>query len=220
MRGGQRNFSGRWPLGTGDANQPKEVDRTCRQTPIRGEIFRLAHAGLDRHGFARAAIRVLRRAVPFDGAAVVWFDPATSLPVDSWIDDSLTEIDLDEADVDQFRQLAASGRRAASVSKTNGGTRELRAVCVSESGMWGAIALHRERGAGHFTVRDVNLLASLSGGFADVQRLRLEGDPRRTPATAIPACCSSARTASSWPTTPRLSGSTSWVTPRRGCRSS
>ena len=140
---------------------------------IRGEIIRLADAGLDRHGFARAAMRVLRRAVPFDGAAVVWFDPATALPVDTWIDEAPSH--LTEADVNQFRELAASGRRADSIS--DGGKRELRAVCVSEAGMWGAIALHRERGASHFTVRDENLLASLSGGFTDVQRVRLEGDP-------------------------------------------
>jgi DNA-binding CsgD family transcriptional regulator len=168
---------------------------------IRGEIVRLAQVGLDRHEFARHAARVLRRAVPFDGLAVVWFDPATALPVDKWLDSSLTsragsplaEIELHEANVNEFRQLAASGRRAARMSESTGGNLdrsrryrelmrprgfgdELRAVCVGDSGLWGAIVMHRERGAPNFTARDVDLLASLSDGFEEVQRVRLERD--------------------------------------------
>jgi DNA-binding NarL/FixJ family response regulator len=166
---------------------------------IRDEIVRLAHVGLDFHGYARAAADMLRRAVPFDGAAAFAFDPATALPVDKWIDNSLTagggsrlaEIKLHEADVKKFRQLAASGLRAARMSEASGGNLdrsrghpeltgpygdELRAMCVGDSGMWGAIVLHRERGAPNFTARDVDLLASLTGGFAEVQRARFERD--------------------------------------------
>jgi DNA-binding NarL/FixJ family response regulator len=149
---------------------------------ILGEIARIAHADLDRHGFARDAMRVLRRAVPFDGVAVVWFDPASALPVDTWIDNSL----IGDADVDTFRQLAASGRRAARLSDATGGNLdggrhrgrgdELWAVCVGDSGMWGAIVIHRERGAANFTASDVDLLASLAGGFDEVQRVRLGRD--------------------------------------------
>jgi DNA-binding NarL/FixJ family response regulator len=163
---------------------------------IRGEMLRLAHVGLDFHGLARAGVRVLRRAVAFDAVAVMGFDPTTALPVDKWIDNSLTgsagsrmaEIELDEADIDAFRQLAASGRRAASMSEATRGNLdrcrrhrdrfgdELRAVCVGESGMWGAILMRRERGAPNFTTRDVDLLASIAGGYAEVQRVRLERD--------------------------------------------
>jgi DNA-binding NarL/FixJ family response regulator len=169
---------------------------------IRGEIVRLAHGGLDLHEFARDAARVLRRAVPFDGVAVVAFDPATALPVDKWIDNSLTgsagsrlaEIQLHEPDVNKFRQLAASGRRAASMSGATGGNLdrsrryrellrphgfgdELRAVCVGDSGTWGAIVMHRERGARNFAARDVDVLASLSGAFAQgLQRVSLQRD--------------------------------------------
>jgi hypothetical protein len=42
---------------------------------IRGEILRLADRDLDRYDFAREAARLLRRAVPFDAMAGVWFDP-------------------------------------------------------------------------------------------------------------------------------------------------
>jgi hypothetical protein len=168
---------------------------------IRDEIFRVAERGLDRHEFAREATRVLRRAVPFDGVAVVWFDPATALLVDKWVDSSLTgsagsrlaEIELHEAEVDKFMQLAASGRRAARLSEATGGRLEgsrrngelprphgfgdeLRAVCVGDSGMWSAIVMYRERGAPNFTARDVDLLASLTGGYEEAQRVRLERD--------------------------------------------
>jgi hypothetical protein len=47
---------------------------------IRGEILRLADRDLDRYDFVREVVRVLRRAVPFDAMAGVWFDPETELP--------------------------------------------------------------------------------------------------------------------------------------------
>jgi DNA-binding NarL/FixJ family response regulator len=169
---------------------------------IRGEIVRLAHVDLDLQEFARGAMRALRRAVSFDGAAVVAFDPATALPVDKWIDNSLTgsagarlaEIELHEPDVNKFRQLAVSGPRAASLSQATGGklTRslrhrellrprglgdELRTVCVSDSGTWGALVLHRESGAPDFAAKDVALLESLSASFAEaLQRVSLKLD--------------------------------------------
>jgi hypothetical protein len=95
---------------------------------IRGEILRLADRDLDRYDFAREGARVLRRAVPFDAIAGVWFDPETGLPVDEWIDNSLAggagcrlpAIEIREADVGEFRQLAASGRPAARMSEATG----------------------------------------------------------------------------------------------------
>jgi DNA-binding CsgD family transcriptional regulator len=155
---------------------------------IRDEIVRLAQVGPDRHEFARDAARVLRRAVPFDGVAAIWFDPVTALPVDRWVDNSprgsagsrLAEIELHDADVDEFKELAASGRRAARSPRAFGD--ELRAVCVGDSGMWGAIVMVRDRGAPSFTAREVDLLAALSRGFEEVQRARLERDLSADPA--------------------------------------
>jgi DNA-binding NarL/FixJ family response regulator len=134
---------------------------------LRDELVRVANCGLSRDEFARDATRVLRRAVPFDGVSAIWFDPATGLPVDTWMDDGA---ELQEEDVAELRQLAASGRRAASTGD------RLRAVRLSESGMWGAIVLRRDPGAPSFTTREVDLLASLSGGCAEMQRTRLERD--------------------------------------------
>ena len=162
---------------------------------IRGEIHRLADRDLDRYVFAREGARVLRRAVPFDAIAGVWFDPETGLPVDEWIDNSLAggagsrlpEIGLHETDITAFRQLAASGRPAASMSEATGGTLdrsrrprglgdELRSVYFGDSGVWCGYVLYRERGAPDFAAREVDLIASLSGGRPDLQRVRLRQD--------------------------------------------
>jgi DNA-binding CsgD family transcriptional regulator len=167
---------------------------------IHGEIVRLAHAGLDLPEFASNAARVLRRAVPFDGVAIVAFDPATALPVAKWTDNSLTgsagmrlaDIELHEPDVNKMTELSITGRRAASLSAATAGRLdrsrryrelmrphgfgdELRAVCVGGSETWGAIVMHRERGAPDFAPRDVELLASLSGEFAEaLQRVSVQ----------------------------------------------
>jgi DNA-binding CsgD family transcriptional regulator len=173
---------------------------------IRGEIVRLAHSGLDLQEFARDAARVLHRAVPFDGVAVVALDPATALPVDKWIDNSITgsdgarlaDIELHEPDLNKFSDMAASGRRAAGLSVATGGRLdrsrryrellrpygfgdELRTACVGGSGTWGAIVMHREIGASDFAPGEVDLLASLSTEFAEaLQRVSLGRQPRAT----------------------------------------
>lgn len=159
---------------------------------VRGEILRLADRDLDRYDFAREAARVLRRAVPFDAMAGVWFDPETGLPVDEWIDNSLAggagsrlpEIGLDETDITAFRQLAASGRPAASMSggalargrRPRGLGDELRSVYFGDSGVWCGFVMYRERGAPDFARREVDLIASLTGGCPDLQRARLQRD--------------------------------------------
>jgi DNA-binding CsgD family transcriptional regulator len=158
---------------------------------IHGEFVRLARAGLARHEYARAATRVLRRAVAFDAVATVWFDPAAALPVDKWIDDSMldgagmhrAEIELDTADIGKFTALAASGRRAARLSDaTDGQPRpsgvgdELRVVDLGDSGVRGGFVLYRAQGAPPFTTRDVNLLTSLRGECGEAQRVSLEQD--------------------------------------------
>jgi DNA-binding CsgD family transcriptional regulator len=140
-------------------------------TSIRGEIIRLADRGLDFHELAPAATRVLRRAVPFDGVAIVAFDPATALPVDRWIDDAG---ELADADMAKFRELAAERRRAEHLGH------RLWAVCVGESGLWGGIVLQRDSSV--FAAREVNLLAVLTGAFPEAQRGRLEQD---VPAAAV-----------------------------------
>jgi hypothetical protein len=56
---------------------------------IAGEIFRLAHAGLDLDEFGRRSARALGRAVPFDGVAMIAFDPVTAPPTGEWAENAL-----------------------------------------------------------------------------------------------------------------------------------
>ena len=166
---------------------------TLAPAALHGEFVRLATCWSGLHEYARAGVRVLRRAVAFDAMAAVWFDPTAALPVDNWIDDSmiddaglhLAEIELDAADIDKFRELGASGRRAARLSEApDGGDRErprgvgdeLRVVDFGDSGLRGGFVLYRRQGAPDFTARDVNVLASLKGECAEAQRVRLEQD--------------------------------------------
>src|ERR1700754_3234196 len=159
---------------------------------IRGEILCLAERDLDRYDFAREAARLLRRVVPFDAMAGVWFDPETGLPVDEWIDTPLAggagsrlpEIGLHETDITAFRELAASGRPAARVSsgtldrgrRPRGLGDELRSVYFADSGMWCGYVMYRERGAPDFARWEVELVASLNRGRSDLQRARLQQD--------------------------------------------
>jgi DNA-binding CsgD family transcriptional regulator len=162
---------------------------------IRSEILRLADRDLDRYDFIREGARILRRAVPFDAMAGVWFDPETGLPVDEWIDNSLAggagsrlpDIRLDETDVAAFRQLAASGRPAASMSEAGGGLLdrgrlprglgdELRSVNLRDAGLWCGYVLYRERGAPDFSRREVELIASLNRGCRELHPVRLQRD--------------------------------------------
>jgi DNA-binding CsgD family transcriptional regulator len=174
---------------------------TLTPNAIHGEFVRLAQTGLTIHEYARAAVRVLRRAVAFDAVAAVWFDPTAELVVDRWVDDgliddaglNLAEIERDVADIDKFMVLAASGRRAARLSEATDGELdgdrghrepprprgvgdELRVVDRGDSGLRAGFVLYRRQGAPHFTARDVNVLASLAGECAEAQRVRLEQD--------------------------------------------
>ena len=168
----------------------------------RGAIVRLAHAGLGLQEFAGRAAHVISRAVPFDGVAIVATDPATGIPTGKWVDNGITgsagmrvmEIELNERDVNTLPELVGSGRLAGSMSEATGGDLdrsprhrevmrphgfgdELRLACVRGSHMWGVIALHRELGSPDFAASEVDLLATLSGAFAEAfQRTGLHRD--------------------------------------------
>ena len=94
------------------------------------------------------------------------------------------EIEIREADVNKFTDLARAGGGAASLSavtegvldrslrhrelrRPNGFGDELRAALVDESGTWGAIVLLREAGTANFTPAEERVVASLSATLAD-----------------------------------------------------
>ena len=171
---------------------------------LRGAIVRLAHTGPGLQEFAPRAARVLQRAVPFDGVAIVATDPATAIPTGKWVENSITgdegvrlmEIELYEPDVNKMSELAGSGRLAAGLSEATGRDLErsrryrellrprgfgdeLRVVCAHDSHVWGVIVLHRERGRPDFGAREVDRLASLSGTLAEAfQRVSVQPSVR------------------------------------------
>ena len=89
--------------------------------------------GVDR--FGRDMVRILKRAVPFDGIGLLTVDPATLLPTAEIVDARLgvndgivdetwprfIEIELCEPDFNKFSALARRGRRAASLSESTRG---------------------------------------------------------------------------------------------------
>jgi DNA-binding CsgD family transcriptional regulator/GAF domain-containing protein len=158
-----------------------------RRARARNEIARLVHRTTGVHRLARDVMRVLERAVPFDGASLATVDPATVLPtgrvfvngVDPDLLARLVETELREPDFIEFRALARQGRLAASLSEATRGDLqqslrhrelcrpsgfgdELRVVLSDSTGTWGALCLLREAGRPHFDASEVGFLASLA----------------------------------------------------------
>ena len=162
------------------------------------DIVRLSHRGLGVRDFSRAVARALRRVVPFDGFCVVTVDPATLLQtgevvengLPDWAMGRLTQIEVAEADVNRFVDLARATRPAASLSEATGGDLdrsvrqrelrrpagfedEMRAASVDGGDIWGGLTLLREAGTADFTPDDAQLIASLSGPLAQGLRRAL-----------------------------------------------
>ena len=177
----------------------------------RDDIVRLVHhtTGVDR--FARDAMRVLERALPFDAAGMLTVDPATLLPtalagvsngVDLDVSPRFIEIEVREPDYNKFSVLARHGRRAASLSTATRGdldksTRyrelcrplgfgdEMRVVCSDSTGAWGDVILARESRRRRFNASEVSFIGSLAPLLADgLRRAAILGQA----ATSAPAC--------------------------------
>ena len=150
----------------------------------RGDIERLARAGLDWLTFSVEATEKLRRAIPFDRSCWHMVDPGTVLFTGSlnqnvgcsgaW----LAEYEYVVEDVNKWWFLARSGRRAGATSLATHGDLsrsarhrsheaygigdELRGSFVVNGGYWGAAGFLRDSDRPWFTEEDVRFLASLS----------------------------------------------------------
>jgi DNA-binding CsgD family transcriptional regulator len=159
---------------------------------LRDDLVRLADRGADVDEYARAAARVLGRAVPFDGVCVVTMDPSTQLPTSEFVDSGLpestrarmAEIEGGGADHNAFSALARSDRPAAALSDATGGDLdrsvrhrelrapnrfgdELRAVLAEDGAIWGGLTLLRGDDQPAFTQGETDTLASLSRVLTD-----------------------------------------------------
>jgi DNA-binding CsgD family transcriptional regulator len=165
---------------------------TVPVTRLHDDLVRLADRGSDVDEFARAASRVLRRAVPFDGVCVVTMDPSTLLPTSEFVDSGLpdstrarmAEIEGSGQDHNAFSALARSDRPAAALSDATGGDLnrsvrhrelrapnrfgdELRAVLAEDGAIWGGLTLLRGDDQPAFTPAETDALASLSRVLTD-----------------------------------------------------
>jgi DNA-binding CsgD family transcriptional regulator len=164
----------------------------AKRARARDDIVRLVHRSNDVHRLAQDLMRVLERAVPFDGAGLMAVDPATLLPtgpvvsygfdlafMPRWI-----EIELREPDFIKFSALARRGRHAASLSQATRGDLsqslryreisrpmgfgdELRVVFSDSTATWGVLGLSRDLGRPGFEDSEVGFLASLASLLAD-----------------------------------------------------
>jgi DNA-binding CsgD family transcriptional regulator len=159
---------------------------------VRDDLVRVVHSAAGLPAFARELGRALHRAVPFDGTCLLTVDPATLLPTGEIVENGLppparirlAEIELGEADVNKFTELAGAAVPAASLSQAtegdldrslrqrevrrpNGFADELRAVLTGPTGSWGTLTLLREARRPHFTPTEVRMVGSLAATLAD-----------------------------------------------------
>ena len=155
----------------------------------RAPFVRLAHQALDLAEYFQAVEVAVRRLVPFDAACWLSLDPATLLPTShvsrlygSTHFMALVANEYLEEDVNKFAVLAGAARPAVTMSASTGGDLrcsaryvkilaplgyvgdELRAVFRDGDVAWGAVAIHRRRGA--FAEREADLIADLGGVIA------------------------------------------------------
>jgi DNA-binding CsgD family transcriptional regulator len=173
---------------------------------LRDDLIRLVHHGAGVRHFALGAIRILRRAVPFEGVCVGPIDPATLLPTGEVVDNGLptlptatyahlAEIEFRGEDFNAFRSLALSDCHAATLSQATGGVLdrserhrdvmgplgfgdELRAMLVDGEATWGALALRRGADSESFSPADAGLVEAVARYLAEGLRraLLLDGE--------------------------------------------
>jgi DNA-binding CsgD family transcriptional regulator len=150
------------------------------------------HHGPGVRDFALGAARILARAVPFEGVAVLTMDPATLVPTGDVVENGppaethprLKEIEFRGEDFNAFRALALSECHAATLSQATGGELdrserhreimgphgigdELCAALVDDQSTWGALALLRGSDREPFSAADTALVAAVTQHLAE-----------------------------------------------------
>jgi DNA-binding CsgD family transcriptional regulator len=178
---------------------------------VLADLERLALRAPPRAQFFDEAAARLKRAVPFDGACWHTLDPGSDLITQHRLQDLpdrfpvLANNEYAVKDVNKFKQLARSRRKAATLAEATGGhpersprfrellTRaglgpELRSAFVADGATWGALILVRQAGAPEFQSHEVDVLARASALFARAVRRGLiaeacdsEPDPSGAP---------------------------------------
>lgn len=152
---------------------------------VKREIHRLCHQGLDVFAFIRRAKRLLHAAVPFDASCWLTVDPASVLVTGGLIDyppELMPAFARNEFVDDDINKLVFLARQTAPVGvlrqtteghperspryreilRPAGLESELRAVFRTESSVWGACGLYRQRGSPDFEPEEAALVDSVS----------------------------------------------------------
>jgi DNA-binding CsgD family transcriptional regulator len=144
-------------------------------------IERLAGSATGEQELLTGVAALVRRAVPYVGAAWLSTDPATTLFTDGVVEDFLPETchpwfhnELVADDVHKFRRIAGRGparlsevedrsvsARWREIMRPQGLDDELRLTLDDTTGTWGTVELHREVGDPDFDRGDAALLASI-----------------------------------------------------------
>src|SRR4051794_29053345 len=173
---------------------------TGRAERIRDDLERLVARGRAVQDFSLEAARIVGRAVPHDGVCVLTMDPDTRVPTGEIVEGGLpveatrrmSAIEMRGDDVNAFQALARSPTPAASLFEATGGELdrsvrhrevraahglgdELRAVLVTDTGVWGALTLLRSADREPFTAADAALVASVSEQLAHGLRQAVVG---------------------------------------------
>jgi len=159
---------------------------------VRDDLVRLVHRGADLREFALGAARILARAVPFEGVAVLTTDPATLVPTGAVLENGppsaayprLRENEFRGEDFIAFRSLARSERHAAALSQATGGVLdrserhrdimgphgfgdELRAALVDGQATWGVLVLMRGSDREPFSAAHAALVETVTRQLAE-----------------------------------------------------
>jgi DNA-binding CsgD family transcriptional regulator len=159
---------------------------------LRDDLVRLVHRGADVREFALGAARIIARAVPFEGVAVLTMDPATLVPTGDVVENGppaathprLKEIESRGEDFNAFRSLALSERHAATLGQATGGVLdrserhreimgphgigdELCAALVDGRATWGALALLRGADSAPFSPADAARVEAVTRPLAE-----------------------------------------------------
>lgn len=159
-----------------------KADRLGR---ARGELERVAHAGLDAETLFRRAADVIGAVIPFDGGCWHTLDPATLLITSHWTNLSgdgfpmVLENEYRQHDTGKFATLAGRALPAAVLTEADarssprylayrarGWGSELRSSFDLDGDTWGCVMLLRGRDLPEFTDDDARVIASLARPLA------------------------------------------------------
>jgi DNA-binding CsgD family transcriptional regulator len=161
------------------------VDTVDRRERVRREIVDLCYRGVDSMTLRREAVASLRKVVSVDGTFFATVDPSTLLYSSAFREGMPADVtpqflrnEFMEDDVNKVRHLATAIEPVNWLDQATAGDRELspryrevmrpigfgdelRAAVRADGWCWGFLCLHRQDGAGGFSIEDARFVSEL-----------------------------------------------------------